>query len=234
VGFGAVNAPRVARRSWTTRLSTGHVVMILAGLLGVALTLGILRSGDQQQAVLVAADDLVPGTVIDHDAVRVDHVSASHTLLSSAFAPHQLDELEGRVVSATISRGALLSRDSVEPRADAGATRSMSFPLPKARAMGGALDTGDHVDVVAVQHDGFGAGYVMTDVDVLAVDGARGGPLGTSDDLTVTLAVDSDSAVRLAAALEGGTVTLVRSTGAAAATTAPRYAGAASELDTGR
>jgi Flp pilus assembly protein CpaB len=229
-----VSAPRAARRSWTTRLSTGHVVMIVAGLLGVVLTLGILRTGEQRQAVLVAADDLVPGTVIDRDAVRVEQISADRTVLASAFTAAQLDDLEGRVVSATISKGALLSRDSVQPSAAAGATRSMSFPLPKARALGGALDVGDRVDVVAVQHDGVGAGYVMTDVEVLAVDGARGGPLGTSDDVTVTLAVDADSAVRLAAALEGGTVTLVRSTGARAVTAPPEYPASATEAGSGR
>ena len=91
----------------------------------------------------------------------------------------------------------------------------MSFPIPRAHALGGALDTGDRVDILAVGQDGADAGYVMTDVEVLAVDGGRGGPLGTTDDVTLTIAVDSDGAVRLAAALERGTVTLVRSTGAA-------------------
>jgi hypothetical protein len=55
----------------------------------------------------------------------------------------------------------------------------------------------------------------MTDVEVLAVDRGRGGPLGTPEDITLTIAVESDGAVRLASALERGTVTLVRSTGAA-------------------
>jgi hypothetical protein len=74
----------------------------------------------------------------------------------------------------------------------------------------------------------------MTAVEVLAVDGARGGPLGTSDDVTVTLAVEAGSAVRLAAALEGGTVTLVRSTGAEPVTTPPEYKGSAPEVDVAR
>ncbi len=64
----------------------------------------------------------------------------------------------------------------------------------------------------------------MTDVEVLDIDGASGGPLGAPDELTVTLAVDADAAVRLAAALDGGTVTLVRSTGAAPAADATRLA----------
>ena len=54
----------------------------------------------------------------------------------------------------------------------------MSFPFPQARALGGALDAGDRVDVLAVRQDGSDAGYVMTDVEVL--DGRRWPAVGRS------------------------------------------------------
>jgi hypothetical protein len=39
------NAVRVLRRrAWASRVSTGHVVMLLAGLLGALLTRGALRA----------------------------------------------------------------------------------------------------------------------------------------------------------------------------------------------
>ena len=117
-------------------------------------------------------------------------------------------------MTAPIDKGTLVTRGVVRAAQDGAATRSMSFPLAQARALGGALAAGDRVDVLAVQQDGSDAGYVMTDVEVLKVDGAGGGPLGAPDDLTMTIAVDADAAVRLATALETGTVTLVRSTGA--------------------
>jgi Flp pilus assembly protein CpaB len=189
--------------------------MIVAGLLGVVLTLSVLRGADDRREILVAAKDLVPGAVIDAQSVRVERIDASRSVLASTYAPDDLDALEGRVATAAIEKGTLVTRGAVRPREAGAASRSMSFPLAKARAMGGALDTGDRVDVLTVQHDGSQAGYVMTDVEVLDIDGASGGPLGAPDELTVTLAVDADAAVRLAAALEGGTVTLVRSTGAA-------------------
>jgi Flp pilus assembly protein CpaB len=212
-----------ARRRLAARMSTGHVVMLVAGLLGVVLTLSVLRTDHGGRAVIVAASDLVPGTVIDRDAIRVERVDASAAVLASTFAADEVEQLRGRVATAPISKGALLSRESVRAAEEGAAARSMSFPLPKAHALGGALSTGDRVDVLAVQHDGGRAGYVLTDAHVLAVDGARRGPLATTDDMTVTLAVDAKAAVRLAAALEGGTVTLVRSTGAAAAAGAPAY-----------
>ena len=81
----------------------------------------------------------------------------------------------------------------------------MSFPLPRAQAVGGKLANGDRVDVVAVEHDTGRAGYVLTDAEVIAVDAHGGGPLaGASDDVTVTLVVDPESAPRLAAALGHG------------------------------
>ena len=203
-------------------MSTGHAVMVLAGLLGVVLTLSVLRTADDDREVLVAATDLVPGTVIDQDAVRVARVDAGADILASLYAPEALETLEGQVVTGAVAEGALLSRESVRPATDGSATRSMTFPLPRARALGGALDTGDRVDVLGVAQSGAGAEYVMTDAEVLAVDGARGGPLGTSDELTVTLAVDAEGALRVATALESGTVTLVRSTGAPAVTSDAR------------
>jgi Flp pilus assembly protein CpaB len=189
--------------------------MIVAGLLGVVLTLSVLRSADDARAVLVAADDLVPGTVIEAGSVRTARIDADDAVLSSLYAPDDLDALEGRVATASIAKGSLVTRDAVQSLDAGAAVRSMSFPIPRAHALGGAVDTGDRVDILAVGPDGADAGYVMTDVEVLAVDGGRGGPLGTTDDVTMTIAVESEGAVRLAAALERGTVTLVRSTGAA-------------------
>jgi Flp pilus assembly protein CpaB len=192
--------------------------MILAGLLGVILTLSLLRASDDRRAVLVAATDLAPGTLIGDDSVRIEHVDARAEVLASMYAPADLDELRGRVATTSIAKGALLTRDVIQATAAGAAARSMSFPLPRARALGGALDRGDRVDVIAVQRDTSEAGYVMTDVEVVDVDGAGGGPLGGGpDELTVTLAVTPNTAVRLASALETGTVTLVRSTGASPA-----------------
>jgi hypothetical protein len=55
---------------------------------------------------------------------------------------------------------------------------------------------------------------VATNAQVLTFSGRDAGPLQTSDDASVTLAVDSAAAARVASALETGTITLVRATGA--------------------
>src|SRR5207253_9331202 len=73
------------RREMSSRLSTGHVVMVLAGALGVLLTLTVLRSADDTRPVLVAARDLAPGTVINDSSVHVARVHADASVLATLF-----------------------------------------------------------------------------------------------------------------------------------------------------
>jgi Flp pilus assembly protein CpaB len=192
VKVGVVHAALTRRtgRTFASRVSTGHLVMVLAGVLGVVLTLSVLRADDDRRSVLVAATHLAPGAVIDADAVRVERIDAGAGVLAALFTPDEVESLDGRVAVASIEEGALVTRDAVKAAGAGAAPRSMSFPLPRARAVGGQLDARDRVDVLAVERDGAGAGYVMADAEVLAVDSDTGGPLGTSDEITVTLAVD--------------------------------------------
>jgi Flp pilus assembly protein CpaB len=188
--------------------------MVLAGVLGALLTLNVLRAADETRPVLVAATDLTPGTIVDADSVRVARIHADDEVVGGLLAGAELEQVRGQVVTAAVHEGGLLARDVVRPATEGGATRVMSFPLPRARAVAGELETGDRVDVLAVERDSGRSGYVVTDVEVVAIDGAGSGPLGTDGDLTVSVAVDPTSATRLASALEVATVSLVRSTGA--------------------
>jgi pilus assembly protein CpaB len=205
------------RREMSSRLSTGHVVMVLAGALGVLLTLTVLRSADDTRPVLVAARDLAPGTVINDASVRVARVHADASVLATLFRAEQFGGVRGRVVTTVVHEGELIARGAVSALDAHVATRIMSFPMARARAVGGKLTTGDRVDVVAVDHDSGEAGYVVTDAEVVAVEGRNGGALsGASDDVTITLVVDQATAPELASAIDAGTVMLVRSTGAPA------------------
>ena len=110
--------------------------MVLAGLLGALLTLGLLRSAGATRPVLVAAHDLVPGTVVDEEALAVAHLDAGDDVIAHLFAAGEAGELHGLVVTAPVARGAPVTRDDVGP-ADAGtAPRAMSFAVPRANAVG--------------------------------------------------------------------------------------------------
>ena len=205
------------RREITSRLSTGHVVMVLAGALGVLLTLSVLRSADDTRAVLVAARDLAPGSVLGDASVRVARIHADAAVLATLVDAAQVSALRGRVVTSTLHQGDLVARDAIATIDAHASTRVMSFPIPRARAVGGKLAPGDRVDVLAVDHHTGNAGYVLTDAEVVAVEGRSGGALsGASDDVTISLVVDPATAPVLASAIDAGTVMLVRATGAPA------------------
>jgi Flp pilus assembly protein CpaB len=199
----------------SSRVSTGHVVMVLAGALGVLLTLSVLRTADDTRPVLVASHDLAPGTVITDASVRVAHIHADESVLATLFHSDQVEGLRGRVVTAIVRQNELVARGAVSELDAHASTREMSFSIARARAVGGKLSTGDRVDVLAVDHSSGRAGYVVTDAAVVAVEGRSGGALsGASDEVTITLIVEPATAPQLASAVDAGTVMLVRTTGA--------------------
>jgi Flp pilus assembly protein CpaB len=196
------------------RLAAGHLVMLLAGLLGVALTLAVVRRADDTVGVLVADRDLLPGHVLAGDDVRVEQVHGDASLLAALVpAGRPVDEA---VLAGAVTAGEPLLARSLGAPARPGAARTMSFAVARARAVGGALEAGDRIDVVAADPHGGGSWFVAGDLEVVAVAGGGGGPLaGGADDVTVTVAVDEHAALRIAGALAVHDVTLVRSTGAA-------------------
>ena len=215
--IGQIGIGRPARRAVAARVSSGHVVMLLAGALGVLLTLSLLRSADDTQAVLVAARDLAPGTVVTDDAFRVARVHADDAVLGTFFAEADASALRGQVVITSVRPDEPLTRSVVQPVDAEGSARVMSFAIARARAVGGVLGRGDRVDVLAVDKDAERATYVMTAAEVVEVDAPSTGALGgVGDSVTVSLVVDAVHAPKLAIALERGSVTLVRSTGAPA------------------
>jgi Flp pilus assembly protein CpaB len=132
------------------------------------------------------------------------------------FDGRDLASLRGQVVTVPMRAGEVLTRITVRPVNAQSATRVMSMSIARARAVDGKLGPGDRVDVLAVDHDRARAGYVMTDAEVVGIDAHDGNALvGTADDVTVSLVVDATSAPPLAAAIDAGTVMLVRATGAA-------------------
>ncbi|MDQ1509330.1 MAG: Flp pilus assembly protein RcpC/CpaB [Actinomycetota bacterium] len=203
------------RRALTSRVSTGHVVMVVAGLLGALLTLSALRAADDTRPVVVAARDIVPGTVIDARWLRTSNVHADAGVLATLFGANAIDQLRGQIAVARVPAGSLLTHDDVRGVTAGAAPRAMSFPIPVTRAVGGALVAGDRVDVLSVRHNTGRSSYVAIDAMVLAFSNHGGGALQGSDDASITLAVDPDVAARIASALETGSVTLVRATGAA-------------------
>jgi Flp pilus assembly protein CpaB len=221
VGEALAARPRPAkvagpRRAWRSRVSGGHLVMLLAGLVGAVLTIAALQSADHRVDVLVARNDLAPGDTVRAADLRTVRVNGDPGAMSALVRADDLGDLVGKVVTVRVDKGRFVARDDFERAGAAHARRSMSFPIDRSRALDGELVAGDTVDVVAADARTGEARYVATGAEVLRVAGTSRGALGGDDTMTVTLAVDPDTALAIAIALHGNELTLVRATGAAA------------------
>lgn len=192
-------APR--RRPLTSRLSTGHVVVLLVGLLAAVLNYVVLHERDRTFAVTVAAHDLRPGSEVDLADVRVVDLRIDRSLVGA-----QVDHegVEGSFIAANrIAAGDLVRRSDL---------RAASVPVEQTHAVGGDLVAGDTVDVITVT-DGR-SWFVATGVEVLAVGDPALAGLASIQQYSVTLALDADEALHVAAAVDAGTIEIVRATGA--------------------
>jgi Flp pilus assembly protein CpaB len=216
-GVGSTERSAVRDRSLRSRVSSGHVVMVVAGLLGLLLSLSVLRRADTTVPVMVVDRDLASGTRVQSDLFHAVRIHADRPVLDNLVAPDALAGLQGRIVRAPLRAGDLLQRSNLGATTAGDARRSMSFPVDSALAVGGDLAAGDRIDVLASATDGARSGYVLTGADVVAVQSKSAGPLRSGDgQITITVAVDAAGAERLAAALHGTDLLVVRSTGAAA------------------
>lgn len=196
-----------------TRLSFGHIVMIVAGLLAFLLTFSLLRAREQTFQVAVAARDIPAGTPVDAGSFRLAEVRLGDDLLATLLQPEDLDGVTGWVASATIRAGDLVSRNDLRPFAAPGGLGAMSIPIEREHAVGGALAPGDRVDVIEVR-DG-DARYLVQGAEVLAVGSRDSGGFveGSIGAFSVTIAVDSQVALDIARAIREAGVEIVRTTG---------------------
>jgi len=193
------------RRGPGKRLSTGHWIMLLAGMVAVVLNFAFLRSQQHTVDVAVAAVDLSAGSLLDTSDVTFTPVHADESVARTLLTRDDFES--GMTLARAISAGSLLSESDLTSRTDG--RRTMSIPIDRDHAVGGLLGVGDRVDVVAAEAGS--AQYVLVGAEVVAVSEASGS-LGS--DYSVTLALDAEEVLRIAAAMSAGSVELVRSTGA--------------------
>ena len=208
--------PRPPQR-WTL----GHVLPFVLAIFAVIFVLAALRDRAAQTPVVVATHQIPAGaTITAADTRTVKMRTSDADALTGLLSPTQISR--GLVAAATIATGEpILRTETITGPADGSGLGSMSLPVPVDRADGGALTVGDTVDVI--EGTPTGASYLAQGLSVLAVSApATSGVLaGTTTDYSITVAVDSPTALRLAAALassstaSGNALEVVRSTGEA-------------------
>lgn len=203
-----------ARRRARRRPSLSHVLIVLAAV--AAFVLNYLALQDRDQSVMVAVADraVSGGSPLSLDDIRFVPIESGFEAVDSLLSEPAFADREGWVATRPIGEGELIALgDLIEPGVR-GDLRSMSLPIAVEHAAGGILMTGDRVDVISVT-DGVPS-YVVADVEVISVPADTGSSIGGFGDYHVVVAVDDQQALRLAAALDSGSLEIVRSTGAGA------------------
>jgi Flp pilus assembly protein CpaB len=187
--------------------------MVAAGLLGIVLAVAVLRDDPGGVRVAVAAHEIRSGETVGADDFRTARVQADGRLLDSFVRARELQRVDGRIATATITAGEPVFRRELRPRAARAGLRAMSIPIDPSRAVGGRLAAGDRVDVLFAGDRE--VSIIVRDASVLAVDEkGRGGIGETSSPFTVTIAVDARQSQLLAAAIADGDISIARTTGA--------------------
>ncbi len=203
------------RRGIGERLSLGHVVMIAAGLLAFVLVMAVLSDRAATVMVATASQEILPGTTVTADMIVEIEVPADSPLIGNVAT---LDTIAiGEVTSGQrIAAGEPITLTALAPVSAPSGLRAMSIPIDEEFAVGGDLGAGDRIDVIAV--DAGTATYIATDLEVLSTrqSSSRTGALNTSSlsGYFVVVAVDDQTALRLALAIDDGAMSVLRSTGA--------------------
>ena len=216
--------PRVRRRrpvrrrlALSERLTLNVVVGLVAALLAFVLAASLLTDRRAMTTVAVAGERIPAGTVITPGMVVSNKVPAN-TGFAGALVPLERLESGSLVATRTVQPGEPLTSSAVGDPGAVSGRRVMSIPLKAWQAANGEIQVGDQVDVIVTTKDA-GSRYVLTAAAVVGrSSGSDGGGLVggvRSSDLVITVEVDSTQALDLAAAIESGTITVVRSTGAA-------------------
>ncbi len=207
-----VGTARPGARVLGGRISRGHVVMIVAGVVGIVLSFAALRQHDGRARVMVAAREIRAGERVGADDLRSVAVTMSAPLLATVVRAHDLDRVVGRIAGTTVAEGELVSKRVLRPRAARHGLRAMSIPIDPARAVGGRLAAGDRVDVLFAGQRA--VSIIVADAEVLAVDARGRGGIGESaSPFTVTVAVSAPQSQLVAAAVADGNISLARTTG---------------------
>lgn len=184
--------------------------MVAAGLIAAVANYALLSSGDPVVDVVVVQADAPAGTPVEDLVVATRALPfedpGAHHLMTEA----QLGSVDGTVTVGRLQAGVILRPSDLRVPAGEG-LGAMSIPVDHTRAAGGLIAAGDAVDVIAGDDDG--VVYVVTGVEVLDVlqPGTGVGQVGGT--YAVTVSVDPDQALALAAALRQGDVDVVRARG---------------------
>ena len=209
--------PDRPRRSLLSRLSLGHVVMILTGLVAILLNLAFLQSGSDTVNIAVAAGPMEAGAVLNEALLDSVEVGDLGELARGLLTADTLTSLYGSVLARDLQGGEPIRRSDLRPAAGTPALREYSIAVAAANAAGGSIRDTDIVDIIGViETEAFYVAAGLEVVRVLGHDAALG-----RDDLVIVLSVDDRTALEIESARASGSISVVRATGAPSPVSGP-------------
>lgn len=194
---------------------------LVVGLLLVALSvLGGLRlaaTSDQTVAVYAAARDLPADHVLTAADLRTTRIHAPDDVLDGLVSAANGNPPVHRLLRFPLAAGGLVTAATLGGVASEG--REITVPIGSDHALGGALEAGDRVDILASFDKGTELAKTLTVaagaqvVEVVHADGLFGQREGELSALTVSVA--PDDVVFVAFAVRNGDVDVVRAGGSA-------------------
>jgi Flp pilus assembly protein CpaB len=201
---------RPARR----RPSLSHIAIALAALLAFGFNYLALQNRGATTMVAIAAAPIAEGTVLASELVRLVPIPTDFEGLEHLIVEEDLTRVEGWIVNRSVTEGELVGRSMVIELGTGDGLRTMSVPVPVEHAAGGTLVVGDRVDAISLVGDE--PGFVAVDLEVVAIAETAQGGLSGVGPYFIVVAVTSEDALGLAKAIDGGSIEIVRSTGAGA------------------
>jgi Flp pilus assembly protein CpaB len=191
--------------------------LVALAAIGVFMAYRGTTDGPTHRYVTVSRD-LAAGTTIGASDLVLSGVD-----LPDATAAHSFTDpasLVGAVTVAPITKGELVQASAVSARSSTTAGFQVSIPLERARALDGALQAGELLDVLVTYAGTSDARtlVVARRAQVIRVDSASRSAIATSTDLVLVLGLPTeDEALAVTHGSQAGKITLVRATGAGAA-----------------
>jgi Flp pilus assembly protein CpaB len=219
----AATRRRVAGR--LPRIDTRLVVGLLLVALSVLGGLRLAASADRKVAVYTAARDLAADHVLAPGDLTTTRLNASDGVLDRLVRVGADPAPTRRVLRFPLRAGDLVAAGAL--RQTAGRGREITVPIGPDHALGGALEPGDRVDVLASFDKGTELAKTLTvaaDAQVVAVVHADGLFGQREGDLSaLTLSVPPDDVVLVAFAIRNAELDVVRADGRRSRTERARF-----------
>ncbi len=209
-----VPPPAMPKRKVGSRFTSGHLIMVVSGMLAFLLVLAVLQAGNSSITIFIAKDDIVAGQQLSLSQFEAKEIPSS--ALNDVYVnKSEITENKTFFAARSISKGEPLLDRSRTPEVNKSDVRLQSIPIDKSLAVSGRIARGDRIDILNTPEDQC-AERVLRNLEVVEASSASsGGALGgSSGSFVITVAIKrAGDDLTLAGVISTGSFQVVRSTG---------------------